>query len=390
MTALAFAGAALRRITRDRTALFFLIILPVLVIVLVGLTVRGADRFRVGIVQPRGEAALARTLTTALDRVPALQISRYSGADAARTAVRRGEIVGAVLLPAGTAAQAATAPVQVSVVTSASSSDQQAVRAAIDSAIAPEGARLQAAAFAAQHAGVPFEAALARAEQLQRSQTPVSVHTDVVDSASSILPLGYSYSAPTMLVLFVFINATAGAAAIVQTRRLGIYDRASAAPVRTSGIVLGEVLAVLAVAVLQSLLIVAVGALGFGVSWGDPLAAAALVGVWALVGTGAGVLAGTVFRTSEQASAVGPALGIALGMLGGCMWPLEIVSPAMRTIGHAAPQAWAVDAWTALIARNGDLAAIGRQLAVLGAIAVVLIGLAVLRLARQVLQPART
>ena len=68
----------------------------------------------------------------------------------------------------------------------------------------------------------------------------------------------------------------------------------------------------------------------------------------------------------------------------------DIVSPVMRTIGHVAPQAWAVDAWTALIARGGDLASIGRDLAVLSAVAAVLVGLAARRLRRRVVQPVGT
>ena len=38
MTALALAAAELKRVTRDRTFLFFLVVLPILVILLVGLT----------------------------------------------------------------------------------------------------------------------------------------------------------------------------------------------------------------------------------------------------------------------------------------------------------------------------------------------------------------
>ena len=163
---------------------------------------------------------------------------------------------------------------------------------------------------------------------------------------SSVLPAGFSYSAPTMLVLFVFINALAGGSAIIQARKLGIYDRAMAAPIhaRSDRRRRGGRPAVRGAA--------AVGAdRGRGrdsssacsgaTRWRRPC----LVIVWALVGTGAGVFSGTLFRTPEQASAIGPAVGIAFGMLGGCMWPLEIVTPVMRTIGHLVPQAWAVDAW---------------------------------------------
>jgi ABC-2 type transport system permease protein len=210
----------------------------------------------------------------------------------------------------------------------------------------------------------------------------VPVRTEVVNSQSNFLPLGYSYSAPTMLILFVFINAVAGGAAMIQTRRYGVFARALAAPIRPRDLVLGEALCYLALTLGQALLIVVVGAVMFGVSWGNPLAAAALIGMWAMVGTGAGMASGTLFRTPEQASAIGPAVGIAFGMLGGCMWPLEIVPQSVRLIGHATPHAWAVDAWVTLLSRGGGLADIAGYLAILAAYALVLLGIASLRLRR--------
>jgi ABC-2 type transport system permease protein len=187
-----------------------------------------------------------------------------------------------------------------------------------------------------------------------------------------------------MLVLFVFINSLAGGAAIIESRRLGMYERMSAAPVAARSIVAGETLCYLAMALLQSLLIVAVGALVFGVDWGDPLAATALVASWALVGTGTGVLTGTLFRTAEQASAIGPPLGIAFGMLGGCMWPLEIVPAPMRALGHVVPHGWAIDAWTVLLSRGGSVLDIAGELGVLLGFAAVLLLLATTRLRRAI------
>ncbi len=136
------------------------------------------------------------------------------------------------------------------------------------------------------------------------------------------------------------------------------------------------------IALMQSVLIVLVGAIVFGVSWGNPLAAVVLILAWSVVGAGAGMLSGTLFRTPEQAGAIGPAAGIALGMLGGCMWPLSIVSSTMRQVGHATPQAWAVDAWTSLLARGGTLVSIAPQLAALAAFAAVFLVIATLRLRR--------
>jgi ABC-2 type transport system permease protein len=190
-----------------------------------------------------------------------------------------------------------------------------------------------------------------------------------------------------MLVLFVFINALAGGAAMIQTRQYGILSRALAAPTRPRDLVGGEALAYLSLTVGQAVLIVAIGALLFGVEWGNPLAAAALILVWALVGTGAGMLSGTLFRTPEQAGAIGPAVGIAFGMLGGCMWPLEIVPPSVRAIGHATPHAWAVDAWVEVLSRGGGLTQIAGYLGILALYAVALLTLASLRLRRSLVTP---
>ncbi|MBX3287615.1 MAG: ABC transporter permease, partial [Actinobacteria bacterium] len=53
---------------------------------------------------------------------------------------------------------------------------------------------------------------------------------------------------------------------------------------------------------------------------------------------------------------------------------------AMKALGHLLPHAWAVDAWTILLARGGGLADIATQLAVLAGFAAVLLVVATARL----------
>lgn len=385
--ALALAAAELRRVTRDRTFLFFLVVLPVLVILLVGVTTAGITSIRVALVQTE-PAPLADRLVQDLEAAPALKTQRFSTRTQGVDALRRGEVEAVVLVPPTldadlTAATTTTIPV---LVTGDAQSGQAAVTA-VSSVVARHGATIQAAQFATAHSTRSFEQNLVTARALQQ-ETPVTpVRTDVVNRESNYLPLGYNYSAPTMLVLFVFVNALAGGAAMIQTRRYGIFSRALAAPVRPRDLVLGQTLCYLTLALGQALLIVLVGAALFGVSWGDPVGAAALIGLWALVGTGAGMVSGTLFRTPEQATAIGPAVGIAFGMLGGCMWPLEIVPDPVRLVGHLSPHAWAVDAWVTLLSRGGGVADIAGYLAILAGYAVVLLSFASLRLRRSLVTP---
>ncbi|SDN48123.1 hypothetical protein SAMN04487981_105198 [Streptomyces sp. cf386] len=154
----------------------------------------------------------------------------------------------------------------------------------VSAVLAEHAARLQAALFAGDEAGGSFDENLALARGAKQAASPTVVRSETVNGQSDFLPLGYSYSTPTMLVLFVFINALAGGAAIVQTRRTGVYARALPAPVAARTLVFGETIACLLLAVLQSLLIVGVGAPAFNAQWGDPPAAGVLVTAWAVVG----------------------------------------------------------------------------------------------------------
>ena len=380
MSVLAILGVGLRRVVRDRTALFFLIVLPIGVILIIGATVRGFSTFRVGVVD-QGAGQSGAQLVAALHRSSDLDVRTYPSVAAAASGVARSEISTAVILPAHMDSDLRGGrQVDVAVMAEPYNSTQQAAAQAVESVITRQGSWVQAALFASDHAAGSFDRNLVRASNIEPTVAQIGVAQARVDSHSNTLPEGFSYSAPTMLVLFVFLNALAGGATIIETRRLGMYERMATSPIHTRTIIFGEALTYFCIALVQAVLIVLIGALVFGVSWGSPLAAGTLIVLWALVGGSAGMLAGTLFRTPEQASSIGPAAGIALAMLGGCMWPLSIVSQTMRNVGHATPQAWAVDAWTALLSRGGTIATILPQLLVLAAFATGFLALATVRM----------
>ncbi len=382
MSALTILSVGLRRIMRDRTALFFMIVLPIAVILIIGATVRGFSTFRVGVVN-EGAGPSGTQLVSAMQRAPDLDVRMYPTATAAATAVARSEISTAVILPANMDSDLRDGKtVAVAVMAEPANSTQQAAAQEVESVVTDVGGRVQAALFTRIHVTGSYQQNLVRATEIQPKVAQVDVQQARVDSHSNTLPEGFSYSAPTMLVLFVFLNALAGGATIIETRRLGMYERMATTPIHTRTIIAGEALTYFCVALVQAVLIVLVAALIFGVSWGSPLAAIALVLAWAMVGGAAGMLSGSLFRTPEQASSIGPAIGIALAMLGGCMWPLSIVSQTMRDIGHATPQAWAVDAWTDLLSRGGTIVSILPQLAVLVTFAVGFLAIATSRMRR--------
>jgi ABC-2 type transport system permease protein len=383
MTVVALMGVSIRRVTRDRLSLFFIVVLPILVILIVGASVRGYSTIRVGVVDT-GSGQAGGQFTTMLAATPGIELHRYATTADLEQAVRRSSVQAGLVLPEGmSVAVRGRSTVELGLVAESSNPTQQAAVTAVRSVVARYAGQVQAARFTAAATGAGFDPSLALARRTAGGVAVVRIVPRQAGTTLTTLPQGFSYSAPTMLVLFVFLNALAGSAVIIGNRKLGMYERMLAGPVRSGTIIAGEALGFVVVALGQALLIIGVGAVLFGVSWGNPLAAAALIGVWALVGAGAGMLAGTLFASPEQATAVGPALGIAFGMLGGCMWPLAIVGPTMRAVGHATPQAWAVDAWTRLLSQHGTLASIAPHLLVLAGFAMVFLSLAAWRLHRR-------
>lgn len=376
-----------QRVVRDRAALFFIIVLPVAIILIVGAVFGEVPRHApVGVVDNDRSETSGRFVEALVDTAT-LDVSIYSDEGDLRRDIRNRHLVAGVSFPAGFGASVSEgADSRVSVLTQAASGTEQLVEPAVRDVVTRMAARDAAARFATDLAGGSRSDNRELADRLALSQRPVDLEVETVGEKSTSSFVGadgrYSYTAPANLVLFVFINSVTAGAALVESRRLGVTRRMLVAPVSPSAIVAGFGANRFLFAMLQSVLIVVVGELMFGVSWGTPGAAVVLIIIWAAVGTGAGLLIGSVARTPEQVTAVGVPVSIALAMAGGSMWPLEIVSPTMRSLGHLTPHAWANDAWVKLVFEHGGLGSIMGNLAVLVGFAAVLLALATWRLRR--------
>ena len=108
---------------------------------------------------------------------------------------------------------------------------------------------------------------------------------------------------------------------------------------------------------------------------------------WGL--SGASVLIGLWARTQEQAIGAPVVIGIAAGMLGGCVYPLDVVDSTVRSVGHAVPQAWAMDAFIKLIYHHAGFTAVLSEVGALAAFAVVLCALSTRLSIRLIMQGQR-
>jgi ABC-2 type transport system permease protein len=193
--------------------------------------------------------------------------------------------------------------------------------------------------------------------------------------------------APADLVLFLGISVLLLASGVVESRRLGLMARIAAAPVRRRAVVAALVGTSLCVAAVQCVGLLVVGVLIFGVHWGNAPGVLLVLATLSLAYSGAAALISLRSRTEEQAIAVAVVLGIVCGLLGGCMYPLDVVGPAVRAVGHVVPQAWAMDAFVKLIYGHDGFSAVLPEIGALAVFAAVLGALAVRAYARTVYSP---
>ncbi len=373
-TVVAIALVNLRRLVRDRVALFFLFVFPVVLILLLGVSFGGDFTPRLGVVA--GHAGrLGSQLVSRLESKPSLEVTAYSSANELADAVERGSADAGVVIPAGYDSGLRAGETSAVSYVARPGDVASAVKADVDSAVSLQAQRVAAARFAAGKGGGSFGSSLKRAGAVASRLSGLGVQSSIAGGGAAPVTGRFDIGAATQLVLFVFINSLAGSVALVQSRRLGLTRRMLAAPVTARSILLGEATGRWLVAMLQGVFIVVIAALLFGVRWGDPLGAGAIVIAFALVSTGAAMLFGAVLSNESQAAALTP-LGLALAALGGCMVPLEVFSPTMSAIAHVTPHAWAVEGLTKLIRDHASLVQVLPQVGVLVAFAAVLLGLA--------------
>ena len=382
MKALTIAANELRRLLRWRANIFFLFVLPMLIILLLGAAFGGSGTARVGVIEGRS-GPLARQFLAALDARPAIELRRYSSATGLQHAVARGDLDAGLVLPAGFDSRLRGGNSATISYFARPNSVAQQVRATIQSVAAEQGRLLAAAQVLERARGTSFTQALARARAVAVRTPRVQVRLTAPDGSNYIATTGrFESGASTQLLLFIFLNSLNGAAWIIETRRLGIARRILSTPTSLRTLVTGQLLGRLAVALLQALIIILGSLLFFGVDWGNPLGTAAVVIAFCLVGTGAAVLLGSLFSNEQQAGPVALLLGLGLAALGGSMAPLEVFPKTARTIAHVTPHAWANDAFSKLLNHGGDLGSVLPQVGVLLAFAGVAITFATWRLRR--------
>jgi ABC-2 type transport system permease protein len=371
--ALAIAVTNVRRLTKDRTGLFFVVIFPFLLIFVLGATFGSGFTPQLGVVEAEGP--LADELVRRLRAVDGIEVQTFERPEALREAVLLGDLQGGIAIPRGYDADLRNGqPVEIPWVSlpAGAGGDLSLI---VGSVVDQQSSLVNAARLAQERgAAGSFEEALERARAASETIPAVEVRTATAGDGEDS---GLSTAAAQELTLFVFVTSLSAAAMLVESRRLGVSRRMIASPTSVATVLSGEALGRFAIALLQGLLIVVGSMVLFRIDWGNLGTILLSVALLSLVATGAAMLFGSLMRSEQQAGAIGVFVGLVLAALGGSMVPLEVFPPVMERIAHLTPHAWALGAMGDAITRGASPAEAWRDLTVLAIYGVVLFAAAI-------------
>lgn len=374
MKTLAIAAAGLRRMFRDRSNYFFVFILPLGIIVIVGSLFGSGFRTSIGLVSPPSD--LAEMLAQRIEDMDDVDVVRYDSTADLTRAVERSNAQAGVVIPADFDQVLASGEFgRVGFVARPDSAGPQ-LQALVSALVTEFSYQVTSARIAGDELSVGVPEAVERSGVLAPIEVEVStVGEPIFDGSLGQFDLGAS----SQLILFMFLTGLTGSAALIQSRQLGVSRRMLSTPTAARTIIVGEALGRFGVVAVQGLYILFVTLIVFGVNWGDPLGAAAVMTLFGLGAAGAAMLMGSVFRNDQQAGGVGVMLGLGLAALGGAMVPVEVMPAGMQQVAKATPHAWALDAFAVLVRQQGSIVDIVPQLGVLSLFALGFLSLAAWR-----------
>ncbi|MEO0482105.1 MAG: ABC transporter permease [Planctomycetota bacterium] len=343
---IALAGKDLRLLWRDRVGFFFVFGFPLMIAVFFGLVFsgpQGASHGSIGVAVVDADGSeRSASLARRLHEAEALSTRAMDDLEAARSAVVAGNLAAAVVIEQG------FGEVQAGQwLTQETNAAHARVRVLIDPARTAEAGLLRG--VVTRHAmGALLEGVGTNAGRL-----PVDI---AVEPAPARQRNAFLVTFPQGLVWGVMACAAGFGVSIVTERRGGTLARLRSAPTPAWSVLAGKAVACFVVNLCLAGVLLAIGALWFGLfeAAGPAATVMAVVSV-AIAFVGLMMLLACAGKTEAAAGGVGWAALLVLAMIGGAMAPRFLMPPWLDAVGGMSPVRWAIEAYEGALWRGWTL-----------------------------------
>ena len=241
-------------------------------------------------------------------------------------------------------------------------------------------AALSAAELAGQAHGVSIKTQQLSLQgaSIGAGANPVDVRTDVLYNPDL---LGAYSIVPGLIALILFQTATSlTALAIVRERERGTMEQLIVTPIRSWELILAKITPYILVSFADTLLILVLGTLIFGVPIrGSIILLFAMTGLYLLPTLGYGLVISTIARTQQQAQLMVMPLMLPAMMLSGYIFPIASLPIALQYVGELLPTTYFIYIMRAIVIKGVGISLILPQILALSVFAVALLGLAMWR-----------
>ncbi len=179
------------------------------------------------------------------------------------------------------------------------------------------------------------------------------------------LPTSVQQNVPAWTLFGMFFIVIPLAGTLIRERQEGTLTRLMTMPVSSSSILLGKVIAHLAICMIQFVLMLAAGRFIlplFGTPvlelGSAPIALIVVASSAALAACGYGILVGTIAKSYDQASIFGAVSIVIAAALGGVMVPVYVMPRFMQELSIISPLGWGLEAFLDIFVRDGNVTSV--------------------------------
>jgi ABC-2 type transport system permease protein len=345
-TLLALTVANVKSLVRDRAALFWTIIFPIMFVFLFGSIFGGSgdSKISVGFVDQDGTTASAG-LRQAFSSVPLVTLQDGS-LDAEQAAMQRGDVSAVIVIPKGLGdvlAQAVTG-----------------TKGSIALDLYGDPSQSQTTQVVQ---GVVAQVANGFNLEVQGGSPILTVNQRTLQSTNIST---VAYLIPSILAMALMQLGVFAAIPLVQQRERGILKRLGATPLARWKLVGSNVLLRLMVAIVDTVLIIGIGYAVFDVQIvGSPVLAVGVVLLGAASFLAIGFALASFLKTEEQATGVVQIVQLPMMFLSGIFFSFNFLPGVLQSVARLLPLTYLGDALRQVMVNGTQVAPLGADLAIL-------------------------
>jgi len=186
------------------------------------------------------------------------------------------------------------------------------------------------------------------------------------EDVSSVSSGGYYVqSGLGIMLMFMKYMAINAASLIGEDKRLKTYERILISPLTLKEYALGNILSFFAIIWVQIIVLFGILRYMFGMGFGSSMSSLLIfILIYSAVCVSMGMAIVNLSKNLSHVSALTPLIVIPMAMLGGCLWPREIMPIMLQRISELMPATWAMKGVEKIL-NGGNIATVGNEIIVL-------------------------